>query len=465
MDNPIFKLEGVVHERSAETLQDFEGPLDLILFLLSKNKIEIQDIPIALILEQYLAYLEQRKQLDLEVASEFITMAAHLMYIKTRMLLSIEDEEAQNEMEQLIQSLKERQQKDTYLRIRTLTETLGPMSEFGRNTMTKNPEPMERGKIYEYDHEKADLVLAMQSIFDRAEKLAPPPRAAFEQIVQREPYSVSDKAGEIVRRLKSFGITRFLLLFRGAKSRSEIVATFMAVLELCRASVIRLAGGETDCTVDCEQDAPETFTLETMDLHEVRSAMEGILFAAGEPVNIDRICLALELDKPTAEQVLQELGDYYAFERRGIRLVRMENCYQLCSAPDYADIIRKAFEIRKPAKLSQPALEVLTIIAYYQPTTRAYVDQVRGVDSSYTMGLLQERKLIEECGRLQVPGRPRLYRTTKEFLRVFHLSSLEELPEMPGLEADGQLRLDTDGAILDPMQLTAAAESEPDAEE
>ena len=163
MDNPIFKLEGVVHERSAETLQDFEGPLDLILFLLSKNKIEIQDIPIALILEQYLAYLEQRKQLDLEVASEFITMAAHLMYIKTRMLLSIEDEEAQNEMEQLIQSLKERQQKDTYLRIRTLTETLGPMSEFGRNTMTKNPEPMERGKIYEYDHEKADLVLAMQS--------------------------------------------------------------------------------------------------------------------------------------------------------------------------------------------------------------------------------------------------------------------------------------------------------------
>ena len=178
MDNPIFKLEGVVHERSAETLQDFEGPLDLILFLLSKNKIEIQDIPIALILEQYLAYLEQRKQLDLEVASEFITMAAHLMYIKTRMLLSIEDEEAQNEMEQLIQSLKERQQKDTYLRIRTLTETLGPMSEFGRNTMTKNPEPMERGKIYEYDHEKADLVLAMQSIFDRAEKLAPPPRAA-----------------------------------------------------------------------------------------------------------------------------------------------------------------------------------------------------------------------------------------------------------------------------------------------
>ena len=161
MDNPVFKLEGVVHERSAEALQDFEGPLDLILFLLSKNKIEIQDIPIALILDQYLAYLEQRKQLDLEVASEFITMAAHLMYIKTRMLLSLEDEQAQSEMDELIASLKERQQKDTYLRIKTLTETLGPMGEFGRSIMTRQPEPMRRGKIYEYSHEKADLVLAI----------------------------------------------------------------------------------------------------------------------------------------------------------------------------------------------------------------------------------------------------------------------------------------------------------------
>ena len=148
-----------------------------------------------------------------------------------------------------------------------------------------------------------------------------------------------------------------------------------------------------------------------------------------------------------AELVLQKLGDYYSFERRGIRLVRMVDSWQLCSAPEYADIIRRAFEIRKPAKLSQPALEVLTIIAYYQPTTRAYIDQIRGVDSSYTVGLLLERHMIEECGTLQVPGRPRLYRTTKEFLRAFHLNTLEDLPEMPGLENDGQLRLENDGSI------------------
>ena len=188
----------------------------------------------------------------------------------------------------------------------------------------------------------------------------------------------------------------------------------------------------------------------TLEFKELDAAVEGILFAAGESVHIDRICMALELDRISAEQVLQRLGDYYAYERRGIRLIRMDDSYQLCSAPDYADMIRKAVEIRKPAKLSQPALEVLSIIAYYQPTTRAYVDQVRGVDSSYTVGLLLERKLIEECGRLKVPGQPRLYRTTKNFLRAFHLNSLEDLPSMPGVEAEGQFRLGDDGQLIDP---------------
>lgn len=187
----------------------------------------------------------------------------------------------------------------------------------------------------------------------------------------------------------------------------------------------------------------------TLEMKEIEAAIEGILFASGEPVAVDRICLAMDMDKPTVELVLQKLSDYYSYERRGMRLVRMEDSYQLCSAPEYADYIRKAFEIRKPAKLSQPALEVLTIIAYYQPTTRAYVDQIRGVDSSYTVGLLLDRHLIEECGRLQVPGRPRLYRTTQAFLRAFHLNSLDDLPEMPGIETDGQMRLGEDGTVLD----------------
>ena len=182
--------------------------------------------------------------------------------------------------------------------------------------------------------------------------------------------------------------------------------------------------------------------MDTLEMREVEAAIEGILFASGEPVSVERICVAMNMDKATVELVLQKLTDYYAYERRGMRLLKMEDSYQLCSAPEYGELIRKAFEVRRPAKLSQPALEVLTIIAYYQPTTRAYVDQIRGVDSSYTVGLLLDRHLIEECGRLQVPGRPRLYRTTQAFLRAFHLNSLDDLPDMTGLEEDGQLRLD-----------------------
>ena len=127
LDNPIYKLEKVVHSRAEEDLQDFEGPLDLILFLLGKNKMEIQDISISTILDQYLAWLEARQKMDLEVASEFITMASHLMYIKTRMLLSIEDEEAQSEMDALIQSLEERRRSESYGKIKRAARRLEPM--------------------------------------------------------------------------------------------------------------------------------------------------------------------------------------------------------------------------------------------------------------------------------------------------------------------------------------------------
>ena len=258
MDNPIFKLEKVVQVKGSEPMEDFEGPLDLILYLLSKNKIEIQDIPIALILDQYLAYLEQRKQMDLEVASEFVAMAAHLMYIKTRMLLNLEDEEAQSEMDALIKSLEERQRGDIYTRVKALTVRLAPMGEFGRDILTRPPEAMERGKIFEYDQQPGDLIIAMQELSDRRGQLeAQPDLKPFDEIVRREPYSVETKAREIFRRLKTGGITRFLLLFRGSRSRSEIVATFMAVLELCRSRIVRLAAGVNDCTVECDGEMPD----------------------------------------------------------------------------------------------------------------------------------------------------------------------------------------------------------------
>lgn len=192
-----------------------------------------------------------------------------------------------------------------------------------------------------------------------------------------------------------------------------------------------------------------------MELKEMEAALEGILFAAGEPVGVERLCLTLETDRKTVDSVCQRLSDYYSYERRGIRILKMDTSYQLTSAPEHAELIRKAFERRKPPKLSQPALEVLSIIAYFQPVTRAYVDQVRGVDSAYTMGLLLERELIEESGRLAVPGRPILYQTTKTFLRTFCLDSIEELPELPSGSAEGvQLSIDMQNT-LDDMQKVA----------
>ena len=185
-----------------------------------------------------------------------------------------------------------------------------------------------------------------------------------------------------------------------------------------------------------------------MELKQLQAAIEGILFAAGDPVPVERICLALEQDRDTVNSVCQNLADEYRHDRRGIRLVRLENSWQMCSAPEYADVIRQALESRKPPKLSQPALEVLAIVAYFQPVTRAYVEQVRGVDSSYTVGLLLERGLICEAGRLNVPGRPMQFRTTKDFLRAFGLSSLEELPELPSSTQEGvQMTLELEDAV------------------
>lgn len=261
MESPVFKLEKVVRAKSQTEMQDFEGPLDLILFLLGKNKMEIQDISIAMICDQYLQWLEVRKEMDLEVASEFISMASHLIYLKTRMLLSIEDEEAKGEMDALIQSLEERRRNENYGVVKAGAKRLEPMGEFGRNIVTRHSESVERGKIYEYDQNSEDLISAMMEIRDRAERALPPPRTAFANIVQHEPYPVENKAKEIVRQLKEGGITRFLLLFKGNRTRSEVVATFLAVLELCRARIIHLAGSETDCTVKQEQELPENLTL------------------------------------------------------------------------------------------------------------------------------------------------------------------------------------------------------------
>lgn len=165
-----------------------------------------------------------------------------------------------------------------------------------------------------------------------------------------------------------------------------------------------------------------------MELTELQRAIEAILFAAGERVEIARLAMALETDEKDIEEAADALAGSFAFERRGIRIIRLDNGYQMVSSGEMAEYVTKALETRKPPKLSSSQLEALTIIAYYQPATKAMVEQIRSVDSSYSISALVNKKLIEEAGRLNVPGRPIQYKTTPDFLRTFGLASIEELP-------------------------------------
>lgn len=261
MSEPQYRLEGIVHTKS-ENMEDFEGPLDVIFLLLSKNKIEIQDVSITAILEQYLAYLEEMKRLDMEIASEFISMASHLMLIKTKMLLSAaEQAEAESELDLLRQGLIERRRKEAMEQIRIAVSQLEPRNEIGRCLFTKEPEPLPRQKGYRYKHSIVDLLRALDLIAERNQRQLPPSTVNFKGIVAKEPYPVTKKAGQVLRQLLLRGMERLKNLFRGSRSRSEIVATFLAILELCKTNSVSLED-------DTSGDNPNVVLLRTQEQKE-----------------------------------------------------------------------------------------------------------------------------------------------------------------------------------------------------
>lgn len=186
---------------------------------------------------------------------------------------------------------------------------------------------------------------------------------------------------------------------------------------------------------------------------QLESTLEAVLFAAGDAVSIDRLCEVLELPREMVLEAARELSSRYDFEQRGLMLRRIADKLQLCSRPMYAEAVRRVTETRKNASLSPAALEVLTIIAYRQPVTRAFIDQLRGVDSGGTLSSLAEKQMIEEAGRLEVPGRPILYRTTEHFLQAFALESLDDLPALPAFTDNEQLSFDMEDEPPDPAPL------------
>lgn len=245
METPTFKLEGIV--KSKDEMEDFEGPLALILLLLSKNKIEIRDVQISVILEQYLEYLDEMKRMDLEIASEFIAMASHLTYIKAKMLLS-SDEEPPSELETLMSSLEELRRRDLYAGIKFAAEYLRACRERGIGYFTKPPEPLDTDRCYSYIHPKEDLEKAILAVLSRGEleaEISP----EILTMPQKIPYSVSQKTEEILSALRSRGTVSIRRLLTESQSRTEIIATFVAVLELCKIGSIILVGSDENPVV------------------------------------------------------------------------------------------------------------------------------------------------------------------------------------------------------------------------
>ncbi len=254
MEKPVYHLPQVVKSKEAQS--DFDGPLDLILHLLSKNRMQISDIQIVLIFDQYLDWMEQRKRMDLEVASEFVTMASQLMFIKSRMLLNIRDEEALSEIEQLKAQLEARQRHESYGRIKAVTPQLAQRYQFGKDYICKSPEVLERSTDYPYVHCPQDLLRGLRSALLRGEGSTQQlPYQSFSAIVGKEPYPVGPKAEEILTLLTEEERVLFSSLFLPGMSRSELVATFLAVLELCKQKKINLIESDTECAL--MRTAPE----------------------------------------------------------------------------------------------------------------------------------------------------------------------------------------------------------------
>lgn len=240
MDKPIYRLENLLRDKKEEA-DDFVGPLDLILHLLSKHKIEIRDISVTQILDQYMDWMSKRQELDLDVASDFIAMAAHLLYIKTRMILSAQDEEALTEMDQLVASLEERQRHESYQMVKQVIQAMELCYKEGSTYFEKAPSPLIPERKPRYEHKIEDILRAAGQILERQREKKPPEKVEFDNIIRREPYPIDRKANEV---LHSLGIQKkqtLRSLWEKSESRSEVVAVFIVALELLKAGEISIS--------------------------------------------------------------------------------------------------------------------------------------------------------------------------------------------------------------------------------
>ena len=446
-------------------LNVFEGPLDLLLHLIDKNKIDIYDIPIVEITDQYMEYIHAMEKEDLGVMSEFMVMAATLLDIKCRMLLPKEvNEEGEEEdpRAELVQKLLE------YKMYKYMSYELRDKMDDASGVYYRKEDVPEEVLQYREPVDPSELLAGLtleklnaiyQSIIRRQDDRRDPIRSQFGKI-EKEEVSLSDKMLEMKEFAKNHRTFSFKDLLKKQCSRVQVIVTFLSVLELIKMGHIHVVQEEIfdDIHIDVVTE-PDTWKNLTefaeegysMEIKRLEGAIEAILFTMGDAVELGQIAKAIQQDKPTTEKLIHNLMDKYRDEGRGIQIIELEDSYQLCTKRDYYGcLIRIAMQPKKPA-LTDVMLETLSIIAYKQPVTKAEIEKIRGVKSDHAVNKLVEYNLVKELGRLDAPGRPILFGTTEEFLRTFGVQGIEELPSVDPVkladfkaeaEEEIQLRLD-----------------------
>ena len=379
-------------------LEDFDGPLELLLALVAKHKMDLHNIPILQLIDQYTRTVEQADP-DPETASAFIEMAAHLVEMKSFLLLP-RSEEGERMKQELTGQLIE------YDQCRRMAALLRAKGE-AAPVFVRRPMEVEWDNTYALHHAPQILADYWQALAGRTKTRRVPTQQQFEPLVTAPMVSVTSRVVYILRRMLGGTVAKMEQLFSRSQSRSTNVATFLALLELVRGGRIAL------------DDRNQKQTL---------AAVEAMLFACGDPIGADKLAQAVQLPQSSVDAALETLHTRYQREDSGLCLLHLNTRWQLATKSQWADCVRRVLDSRRAVPLGPAAMETLTVIAYNQPVSRAFIEQVRGVDSSSSVSGLLEKGLIEEAGRLDLPGRPVSFRTTDTFLRVFGLSSLADLP-------------------------------------
>jgi segregation and condensation protein A len=390
-------------------LEQFTGPMDLLLHLIKKEEIDIYDIPIARITQQYLEYVEMMQLLDLEVASGFIVMAATLMRIKSRTLLPRPEEELPEDED------PRRELADRLMEYRLYQDAAATLKHREQLRLKE----FLRGQVPEVEAFPPELEPV--SLFSLLEALRQSLKRMEGRLmsVESEEIKIEEKIEELVVLLSKGTKISLSELVESSRTRTELIMYFLALLEL-----IRLG------------QAVAMQNLSLNDVSNVRARVEALLFASPTALSVDEIVQSIE--GITQEEVLvavEELRQAYDSPDHGVKLVSVAGGYQVCTKPEYAHHVQTLFQERKEIRLSKAALETVAIVAYKQPITKPEIEEIRGVDVGGVLHTLLERELIEIKGRSKAVGRPLLYGTGNNFLNYFGLDSLDDMPSMDELES------------------------------